>query len=130
MPAPPTDDGRRARYGRQIRLPEIGEAGQARLCASEVVLGGAGDARTIEASYVARAGIHVVDDAAADAKAKTKALADGSDKVHSDALAALGIKDSVARQVGDGALRALLAMRKILELDRLAEIESAGGGAT
>ena len=114
----------RARYGRQIRLPEIGEAGQARLMASEVVLGGSGDVRTVEAAYVARAGIRVVDDATAEAKALATAVADGTDKLHADALASLGLKDSVAREVGDGALRALLAMRKILG------IEGAGGGAT
>ena len=114
----------RVRYGRQTRLPEIGEAGQARLMAADVVLGGAGDARTVEAAYVARAGMHVVDDATAEAKAKTTALADGSDQLHADALTSLGLKDSVAREVGDGALRALLAMRKILG------IEGAGGGAT
>ncbi len=118
----------RARYGRQVRLPEIGEAGQARLCASEVVIGGAGDARTVEAAYVARAGIRVVDDASAEAKAKTKALADGSDKALAAALASLGLKDSAAREVGDGALRALLAMRKILGMD--ADLDGAGGDAT
>lgn len=123
-------DAMRARYGRQIRLPEIGEAGQELLCASEVVLGGAGEARTVEASYVARAGIRVVDDASAEAKAKARAIADGTDRVYLDALAALGFKDSMAREVGDGALRALLAMRNVLELDGLAEIEGAGGNAS
>ena len=114
----------RARYGRQIRLPEIGEAGQARLMTSHVVLGGAGDARTVEAAYVARAGMHVVDDASAEAKESAKALADGSDRLYAETLASLGLKDSVAREVGDGALRALLAMRKVLGVD------GAGGGST
>ena len=104
----------RARYGRQIRLPEIGEAGQARLLASEVVIGGEGDARSVEAAYVARAGIRVVDDASAEAQEKAKAIADGSEKVRVDTLAALALKDVTVREVGDGALRALLAMRKIL----------------
>ncbi len=113
----------RARYGRQIRLPEIGEAGQARLLASEVVIGGAGDARTVEAAYVARAGIHVVDDANAEAQAKAKAVADGSEKVRVDVLASCGLKDVSVREVGDGALRALLAMRKILGMS-----DGAGGG--
>ncbi|GAC1524909.1 MAG: hypothetical protein NVS3B10_24090 [Polyangiales bacterium] len=113
----------RARYGRQILLPEIGEAGQARLMASEVVLGGAGEARQVEAAYLARAGIRVVDDVAAEAKSRAQALADGSDKLHAGVLASLGLKDSEAREVGDGALRALLAMRKILGLG------GAGGGA-
>jgi hypothetical protein len=114
----------RTRYGRQIRLPEIGEAGQARLLASDVVLGGSGEVRTVEAAYLARAGVRVIDDAKAEAKAKAKAAANGADKLHGDALASLGLKDSIAREVGDGALRALLALRAILG------IEGAGGGTT
>lgn len=113
-PASTLDPAARVRYGRQIRLPEIGEAGQALLCASEVVLRGAGDARTVEASYLARAGIRVVDDVGAENKAKAKALADGSEQVGAAALVALALKDSAAREVGEGALRALLAMRKVL----------------
>jgi molybdopterin/thiamine biosynthesis adenylyltransferase len=112
----------RVRHGRQIRLPEIGEAGQERLAASEVVLSAAGDAREIEAAYLARAGVRVVDDANAEAKAKTKADADGTAKLRAEALASLGIRDSVARETADGALRALLAMRKILGIE--------GGGTT
>ena len=114
----------RARYGRQIRLPEIGEAGQARLLASDVVLGGSGEVRTVEAAYLARAGVRVIDDAKAEAKAKARAAAAGADKLHADLLASLGLKDSIAREVGDGALRALLAIRTILG------IEGAGGGET
>jgi hypothetical protein len=118
----------RVRYGRQIRLPEIGEAGQARLLASEVVIAGVGDARTVEAAYVARAGMRVVDDANAEAKARAKAVTDGSDKIHTATLAALGLEDSAAREVGDGALRALLAMRKVLGMND--KPDGAGGGAT
>jgi hypothetical protein len=102
------------RHGRQIRLAEIGEAGQERLLAAEVVLGAAGDAREIEAAYVARAGMRVVDDAREDAKAKARAEADGTEAIRKAALAALGLRDSKALDVADGALRALLAMRKAL----------------
>jgi hypothetical protein len=107
----------RARHGRQIRLAEIGEAGQERLAATEVVLGAVGDAREIEATYVARAGMRVVDDARADAKEKAKALADGQAVARGEALASLGIRDVKALEVADGALRALLAMRKALGID-------------
>lgn len=103
----------RVRHGRQIRLPEIGEAGQERLAASEVVLCGAGDAREIEAAYLARAGVRVVDDA----NAGRRADADGAAKPRADALASLGIRDAVARETADGALRALFAMRKILGIE-------------
>ncbi len=105
------------RYGRQIRLVEIGEAGQERLLATEVVLGAVGDAREIEASYAARTGMRVVDDARADAKEKAKALADGQTAARVAVLASLGIADVKALEVAEGALRALLAMRKALGMD-------------
>ena len=107
----------RVRHGRQIRLAEIGEAGQERLLSTDVVLGAVGDAREIEATYVARAGMHVVDDARADAKEKVKAEADGQALARGEALASLGIRDVKALDVADGALRALLAMRKALAID-------------
>jgi hypothetical protein len=104
----------RVRHGRQIRLAEIGEAGQERLVATDVVLGAVGDAREIEATYVARSGMHVVDDARADAKEKAKAQADGQPAMGDEVLASLGIRDVKALDVADGAVRALLAMRKAL----------------
>ncbi len=107
----------RVRHGRQIRLAEIGEAGQERLVATEVVLGAVGDAREIEATYVARSGMHVVDDARADAKEKAKSQADGQTAARDEVLASLGIRDVKALDVADGALRALLAMRKALGMD-------------
>ncbi len=107
----------RVRYGRQIRLAEIGEAGQERLLATEVILSAVGDAREIEATYVARTGMRVVDDARADAKERAKALADGQAATRTALLASLGIADVKALDVADGALRALLAMRKALGMD-------------
>jgi hypothetical protein len=115
----------RVRHGRQIRLPEIGEAGQERLALTEVVLGATGDAREIEAAYVARAGMRVVDDARAEAKERAKAEADGQAAVRAQALTSLGISDSKALEVADGALRALLAMRKALGQDG---VGGGGGG--
>jgi hypothetical protein len=102
----------RVRHGRQLRLPEIGEAGQERLLATEVVLGAVGDAREIEAAYAARSGMRVVDDARADAKEKAKEEADGQSAARTEVLASLGIRDPKALEVAEGALRALLAMRK------------------
>ncbi len=108
--SPPSqlDAAARARYGRQIRLPEIGEAGQARLCASEVVIRGEGDARNVEASYVARAGLRAIDVAAPETRAR------GDDDEYVTTLAALAFADPAARDVGAGALRALLAIRTVL----------------
>ena len=100
-----------ARHGRQIRLPEIGVEGQRRLEATEAVLGGAHDAREIEATYLRLAGL-VVREAHASAAARAKAKPD--EKVAVEALRALGISDPAARDVADGALRALIAMRTVL----------------
>ena len=94
------------RHGRQIRLPEIGEAGQARLLAAEVTLGGAGDAREIERAYLRGAGVRVSEAGAPRPPAEAKAYA--------ELLATLGLRDRAARDVGDGALRALIAMRAVL----------------
>ncbi len=93
----------RLRHGRQIRLPEIGEAGQERLVASEVVLSGAGAAREIEAAYLGAAGVTVRDVAGAQDDPTAKAR-----------LEALGVSDPAARDVADGAMRALVAMRALL----------------
>jgi len=49
-----------ARHGRQIRLPEVGEAGQTRLEASEVVLGGREDRLETLKGDVVRAGVKAV----------------------------------------------------------------------
>ena len=105
-----------SRYGRQIRLPEIGEEGQARLEASEVVLGGADDARAVEAMYLRFAGVKVRE-AHGTASAKAKAKARPDEKVATEALKALGLRDVAARDVADGAMRALVAMRAILDVD-------------
>jgi molybdopterin/thiamine biosynthesis adenylyltransferase len=45
-----------SRYTRQIRLREIGEGGQARLEAAEILLGGEGVARDVERAYLRLAG--------------------------------------------------------------------------
>lgn len=57
------DDARR-RHARQLLLTEVGEGGQARLCAHEVAV--QGDRRAVEAAalYLSRAGVAVRDEAA------------------------------------------------------------------
>ncbi len=54
---PPLDELSRARYARQIALPEIGEAGQARLLASSALVIGAGGLGSPVALYLAAAGV-------------------------------------------------------------------------
>ncbi len=102
-----------ARHGWQIRLPEVGEAGQARLADSEVVLGGAGDAREVEAAYLRGAGVKVRE-AHGSASAKAKAKARPDEKTVAEAVKVLGLRDPASRDVADGAMRALVAMRAIL----------------
>lgn len=51
------DAGARARYARQLTLPEVGEAGQARLGEAKVLLIGAGGLGSPAACYLAAAGV-------------------------------------------------------------------------
>lgn len=99
------------RHGRQIRLPEIGAEGQDRLDATEAVLGGAHDAREIEATYLRQAGLKVRE---AHPSAAARARAKPDEKVAASALRELGMRDPAARDVADGAMRALIAMRTVL----------------
>ena len=56
LPAQLTD-AQRERYSRHILLPEVGEAGQARLLQSKVLLLGAGGLGSPAALYLAAAGV-------------------------------------------------------------------------
>ena len=56
LPAQLTD-AQRERYSRHILLPEVGEAGQARLLQSKVLLLGAGGLGSPAAMYLAAAGV-------------------------------------------------------------------------
>ena len=61
MPAQLTD-AQRERYSRHILLPEVGEAGQARLLQSKVLLLGAGGLGSPAALYLAAAGVGTLGD--------------------------------------------------------------------
>lgn len=86
-----------ARYGRQMRLAEIGFGGQMRLLACDAPLGGGGFAREIESLYLARAGARPVDGEATPCSVDLSAFEHGA-----------------ARDVAEGAFRALLVMRHVL----------------
>lgn len=88
------------RYTRQIRLAEIGEEGQARLAAASVAPSGEGITRDVETTYLRLAGIGEV-----------RERERGSVDVEP---ASLGIRDPAALEVGEGALRALAAIRRAL----------------
>ncbi len=90
----------RLRYGRQSRLPEIGDGGQARLCEARVALGSSSElARTIEGRYVSGFGASV----------------DTAGRRFDVDPNILGIDAAAAQEVAEGALRALVALRAILE---------------
>ena len=89
----------RLRYTRQTRLPEIGETGQARLAAATVSARTEGFARSIETAYLRAAGVGRIEE-------------DDTGEVVE--VAALGIRDPAAREVAEGALAALVTMRKVL----------------
>jgi len=80
-----------------MRLPEIGEAGQERLARANVALGGDGLARIVEERYLRACGVGIGD----------------GDPLPVDA-SVLGIANPAAHAVGEGALRALVAMRSVL----------------
>lgn len=91
-----------ARYGRQLRLVEIGEAGQAKLCAASVALVAEGFARVVEERYVRGSGMSIT--SAATPRAPVPAE-----------MPELGLRHAPAREVADGAMLALVALRAVLE---------------
>ena len=102
----------RRRFARQLLLAEIGEAGQARLCASRVKVADGADAQAAETAraYLDRAGLQVVDDGEALEAAVPSADAIGAlarDEEQRPAAAALA-----------GAFAAVEAMKVALSLER------------
>lgn len=88
------------RYTRQVRLPEIGEAGQGRLLAAEVRLAATTPfAREVEARYLRAAGITAITEGGAPVDA-----------------AALTLRHPAAVEVGEGAYAALTALRRALAI--------------
>lgn len=102
----------RRRFARQLLLAEIGEAGQARLCASRVRITAGADAQAAETArtYLERAGLPVVDDGAAIEANVPSSVAIGAlarNEAQRPAAAALA-----------GAFAAVEAMKAALALDR------------
>lgn len=93
----------RRRFGRQIRLPEVGEVGQERLCRASVPLTSTTElARWVEERYLLASGVKVDRTSARVAPPP-------------EALNALGLRHAAAREVASGALLALDAIRAALE---------------
>jgi molybdopterin/thiamine biosynthesis adenylyltransferase/rhodanese-related sulfurtransferase len=97
LPAALTD-AQRERYSRHILLPEVGEAGQARLLQSKVLLLGAGGLGSPAAMYLAAAGvgtIGIVDADVVDASNLQRQI------VHATSRVGMAKVDSVAKFVAD-----------------------------
>lgn len=90
-----------ARYSRQIRLSEVGEAGQERICRCVAEARGR-DGAFVELSYLERAGVSAV---------SLGALAEPTPFAHAAAF-----RFDAARRVGAGAWRALVTLKIALEL--------------
>lgn len=86
------------RFTRQIRLKDVGEAGQAKLVAASVTPRTTGFARSIEETYLRAAGVQVDSSSAPD-----DAFTSG-----------LGLRHAAATDVADGSYAALVAMRAVL----------------
>ena len=114
---------RAARYTRQTRLREFGDAGQARVASSTATVESEALAAEIEARYLAGAGfgeLQVRD--AATALAARAARPDVSVKVDASIPAHVrplpfDIRDAAAGAVAEGAYRALVAIRAALGID-------------
>lgn len=91
----------RAQLARQIRLPEVGEAGQRRLAAAKVALHAEGFARSIELAYLRRAGIEPQE---REEKAVPRPCPD------------LGLRHPAPGEIADGAMSALASVRIALEI--------------
>jgi hypothetical protein len=88
------------RHGRQVRLREVGVVGQERLGATCAALGGDGEARLVERAYLLAAGADVRD-------------GDGTGAPPLPAAwESLGLRNAGAREVGEGAMRALCTFRQ------------------
>jgi hypothetical protein len=114
------------RFSRQRRLVEVGEVGQARICAARAAVDRAelgADAAAICCEYLRRAGVSVVveGDSAPGAIDENEQLPlvvpVRDDEGASQALAAcLPIANDRARQVAEGSLAALVAIRCVLAM--------------
>ena len=93
----------RAQLARQMRLPEVGEAGQRRLAAAEVELHTEGFARSIELAYLRRAGVEPL-----------QGTRGGESALRS--CPGLGLRHAAAREIADGAMSALASVRIALEI--------------
>ena len=126
-----TGPASRSRHGRQVRLVEVGEAGQARIGRARAVVTTRGLAAWVETRYLAGAGVSaltvpstelahaaravdgdvVVEVAAPAVEPPASDLALEELGLRDPALEELGLRDPAARAVAAGALAALAVLR-------------------
>jgi molybdopterin/thiamine biosynthesis adenylyltransferase len=90
------------RYSRQRRLPEVGDAGQARLAQAALTVVGS-DGAIIEAEYLHRAGVE-----------RVELLPGGEPEPFSHEQA---FRFAASRRIGVGAWRALAKIRRTLGME-------------
>lgn len=110
------------RHARQLRVREVGLAGQARIEAGCVHIACSGLAGRIEARYLAGAGVrslHVIDETQAtairDVDGGIEVIVDGAARPEHTGPCVL--RDRTANDVFRGAHAALVALRRLLDLD-------------
>lgn len=106
------------RHVRQVLLPQIGEAGQARIAAGTAVVASRGFAGDVEARYLAGAGVGALVVADADIAAAARDV-DPRVRVEVRATEApasfdFGARDPVAREAALGAWRAVASLRRLV----------------
>ena len=101
------DESQHERYSRQIRLPEVGEAGQERLSRARVLVVGAGGLGSPVAMYLAAAGVGQI------------TISD-FDRVDESNLQ----RQIIHRHADIGELKAACAKRTILQLNPTAHVDA------
>ncbi len=110
------------RYTRQVRLAEIGDAGQERIAATTAIVDADGLAGAIEARYLAAAGVGKIATLHGDVADAARAVNAGVQMItgvrvrlgHGDPPP-FGVRDEAARDVALGAWRALAHLRRAIK---------------
>lgn len=89
-------------WERQIRLVDVGASGQEKLCAATITIGSRGFVGAIERRYALSAGMTEAEATPTVAPSRIDAAVD---------VTALGLRHAPARELAEGALRALAAIR-------------------
>jgi hypothetical protein len=110
------------RHTRQVRLAEVGDAGQARIAATTALVEAEGLAGVVEARYLAGAGVvkiattsDAIGDAARAVDARVEIVASPRVRLGQGGPPSFAFRDPVARDVAMGAWRALVHVRRAIK---------------